>query len=625
MSLERCASSRCSGRPASARPRSPSPSPRLLRARGEDPVAVSADALQVYAGLETLTGVASPAEQALLEHRLLSFVPLDATFSAGQYAQLAHAEIDELLAAGRRPIVVGGTGLYLRAALAELDLRPPPPEGVRERWQAELERRGPGPLHALLAERAPWAAAEIDPNDRQRIVRALELLDLGRARAARGAVAALERRAAPPDAARRSDDGARGALRGASTSASSGCSQRARARRSLRADAAGASETARKALGFEELLAGDVERMKRRTRNYAKRQLTWMRKLAGRAPDRRRRRTPRASPGDPRDADGWTPALSRPPAAATLPGRRPPCTAAAMRFEKWQALGNDYLIVERDELPFELTPARVRRICDAHFGVFADGILLLSAPAEPQDVADLRIFNPDGSEAELSGNGAREAILYLRRRGWTDARQLLDRHRRRAGSARRSPGRTRCRVDMGLASLASPDFPGGPPDGRGQLERRTAATGASATSRSATPNARSASAPRRSSQALDLGAVGPADRSDPRFPNRTNVSWYAELASAATAEQAARIRARIFERGVGETLSSGTGASGAAVAYAEDQQPRPGTATVVVSLDGGELEVEVGEDLHVTLTGWARPVFAGRLSDDFEKELHETE
>src|SRR3984893_4846157 len=104
------------------------------RERGEDPVAVSADALQVYAGLEILTGVASPADQAALEHRFTSFLPTDATFSVGQYSELAHAEIDALLAEGRRPIVVGGTGLYLRAALTELDLRPPPAEGRRERW-----------------------------------------------------------------------------------------------------------------------------------------------------------------------------------------------------------------------------------------------------------------------------------------------------------------------------------------------------------------------------------------------------------------------------------------------------------------------------------------------------------
>src|ERR1700758_3726985 len=152
---------------------------RRLRARGEDPVAVSADALQVYEGLERLTGVASGSDQAALEHRLVSFLPIDASFSAGEYAQLAHAEIDDLLAAGRRPIVVGGTGLYLRAALAELDLPPPPPDGLRDRWIAQLERRGAQALHAELAARAPWAAAAIDRNDSQRIVRALELDDLG--------------------------------------------------------------------------------------------------------------------------------------------------------------------------------------------------------------------------------------------------------------------------------------------------------------------------------------------------------------------------------------------------------------------------------------------------------------
>src|SRR5947209_12361975 len=118
-----------------------------LRALGERPVAVSADALQVYAGLETLTGVASADEQSRLEHRLIAFLPVDASFSAGQYAELAHAEIDQLLNERRRPIVAGGTGLYLRAALTELTMRPPPPEGVRERWTAELERRGPAALH----------------------------------------------------------------------------------------------------------------------------------------------------------------------------------------------------------------------------------------------------------------------------------------------------------------------------------------------------------------------------------------------------------------------------------------------------------------------------------------------
>jgi tRNA dimethylallyltransferase len=224
--------------------------------------------------------VASAAERARLEHRLVSFLPLDATFSAGQYARLAHAEVDGLLAAGRRPIVVGGTGLYLRAALTELNLRPPPPEGVRERWMAALERDGAPALHAQLAARAPWAAERIDPNDRQRLVRALELADLGE----------LE----PPDGPSQLWSGElrhptllagltmeRAALYAATDARVDGMLAAGAREEVLRAHAAGASETARKALGFDELLAGDVEGMKRRTRNYAKRQLTWMRKLAG--------------------------------------------------------------------------------------------------------------------------------------------------------------------------------------------------------------------------------------------------------------------------------------------------------------------------------------------------------
>jgi tRNA dimethylallyltransferase len=252
-----------------------------LEALGEErPVAVSADALQVYEGLETLTGVASATEQSKLEHRLVSFLPLDATFSVGQYSELAHAEIDAVLAAGRRPLVVGGTGLYLRAALSELDLRPPPPEGVREHWTAKLEREGAPALHALLASRAAWAAEGIDPNDGRRVVRALELLDAGELR--------------EPDGPSQlwSEELRRPTLLAGLTMEREALYARidARVDRMLaagveaevrRAYVAGAGQTARKALGFEDLLGGDVEAMKRHTRNYARRQLTWMRKLAG--------------------------------------------------------------------------------------------------------------------------------------------------------------------------------------------------------------------------------------------------------------------------------------------------------------------------------------------------------
>jgi tRNA dimethylallyltransferase len=251
-----------------------------LRHRGEDPVAVSADALQVYRGLEVLTGVASTTERVALEHRLVSFLPLDATFSAGQYAALAHAEIDDLLDAGRTPIVVGGTGLYLRAALTVLDMQPPVPIDARERWIGQLRAQGVDSLHAVLAERAPWAAQRIDPHDSQRIVRALELSDAGELEPPQGESQlwsselrrptllvglVMDRDVLYERINRRVDEmlgaGARDEV--------------------VRANAAGASNTARKALGFEELLADDVERMRRRTRNYAKRQLTWMRKLSG--------------------------------------------------------------------------------------------------------------------------------------------------------------------------------------------------------------------------------------------------------------------------------------------------------------------------------------------------------
>ncbi len=244
-----------------------------------------------------------------------------------------------------------------------------------------------------------------------------------------------------------------------------------------------------------------------------------------------------------------------------------------MRFEKWQALGNDYLIIEHDELPFALTPARVRRLCEGHFGVFADGVLLLSRPADPAHVADLRIFNPDGSEAELSGNGAREAILYLRRH-WTD-RDEFSIHTVTGEIRPRITGPHTCRVDMGRASLTSKDFPGGPPDGRGELliDNPEVATLSFRHVSIGNPQCAIHVESEAELATLDLGAIGPAIEEDAQFPNRTNVSWYTEIETpdpTAEADRRARIRARIFERGVGETLSSGTGATGAAIAHLLD-------------------------------------------------------
>lgn len=194
----------------------------LLRGRGESPVAINCDALQVYEGLEVLTGTATAEEQARLEHRLLGIVPVTSDFSIGDYMPLAHREIDAALEAGRRPLVVGGTGLYLRAAVAELSLEKVPPHSREsELWSPET--------------RHPTTIFGLDM-DRERLYERI----------------------------------------GARTEAivAAGAAEEAR-----RADALGPGRTARKALGFDEVLAGDLETMKKRSRNYARRQLTWMRKI----------------------------------------------------------------------------------------------------------------------------------------------------------------------------------------------------------------------------------------------------------------------------------------------------------------------------------------------------------
>ena len=248
----------------------------LLRARGEDPVAVSCDSIQVYRGLETLSGAATAAERHRLEHRLVGFVDPAGEFSAGRFASLAHDEIDQLLAAGRRPIVVGGTGLYLRAALADLDLRPPVPSELRTAVERELTERGP---QALWDELDPDVAATVHPHDRKRIARVTELQRAGidPPRSSAGLWTARLRRPAlligividRSELARRIDSRVDEMI-------AAGAAEEARA-----ADRSGVSRTARAALGFQELLDGDPDAVKRAHLAYARRQLTWMRRMEG--------------------------------------------------------------------------------------------------------------------------------------------------------------------------------------------------------------------------------------------------------------------------------------------------------------------------------------------------------
>jgi diaminopimelate epimerase len=276
-----------------------------------------------------------------------------------------------------------------------------------------------------------------------------------------------------------------------------------------------------------------------------------------------------------------------------------------MRFEKWTALGNDYVIVEREALPWDLTAERIRRLCDPHFGIGSDGILLLSPAEDERHVAELRIFNPDGSEAELSGNGAREAVLYLRRSGWTD----LDTFSVTTKAGPITPtilASGEVAMDIGRAALTSADFPSGGPDGTGTVE---SAGREWAFQHVQVGNPQCAIEVTEGLEGLDLAEIGPGIERSALFPNRTNVSFWQADGST--------VRARIFERGVGETLSSGTGASGAAVAAFLRGAPSP----IAVKLDGGELAVELSDALEIRLTGAAEPIYAGELSPEFVRSL----
>jgi diaminopimelate epimerase len=276
-----------------------------------------------------------------------------------------------------------------------------------------------------------------------------------------------------------------------------------------------------------------------------------------------------------------------------------------VKFEKWTALGNDYLIVEAAALPWAPNPERVRRLCDPHFGVGSDGLLLLAPVEDPAYVAELRIYNPDGSEAELSGNGVREAVLYLRAAGWTDRDEFTI----LTAAGEVTPeltGPGSARVGMGRAATSSADYPDGDPSGIGRI----AVGGVERPFQHVSiGNPQCAIEVESGLEELDLEVIGPAIESASIFPNRTNVSfWNAD---------GSRVRARIFERGVGETLSSGTGATGAAVAAHLRGAPSP----LTVVLDGGELEVEISDDLDIHLTGTAEPVFSGELAAELIARL----
>ena len=238
---------------------------------------VSADAMQVYRGVPVLTN------QPTRPTRLVAVWELDHEASVGEYRSLAHAAVDEVLAAGRTPVVVGGTGLYLRAALSDLELPPPPPPGARERFERLYDRLGAEDAHAALAQRDPQAAARVHANDRRRVVRALELAEVGSSLApAQDRLWAEETRhptivfgldVPREELDRRIEERTRMMFR------------RGAAEEARRVLAGPISATARAVLGLREAaeLPEDeaIEQMVVRTRQYAAYQRKWMRRIPG--------------------------------------------------------------------------------------------------------------------------------------------------------------------------------------------------------------------------------------------------------------------------------------------------------------------------------------------------------
>ena len=281
-----------------------------------------------------------------------------------------------------------------------------------------------------------------------------------------------------------------------------------------------------------------------------------------------------------------------------------------MELERWEALGNEYLIVERERLRFELNAEKVKLLCDEREGLGADGVLELSHDDDDAVSADLTIWNADGSQAELSGNGSRQAFLYLRSSGWTDSNSLAIETPAGIITAELT-GPDSATVAIGRATTASSQYPGGPADGRGEFDFDGVTVQYQFVSVGNPQCAFELQSPELL-DGLDLARLGPQVENDPRFPNRTNVSWWAPVGEG-------RIRARIFERGVGETASSGTGASGAAVASVL----AGGSSPVTVVLDGGELVVEIDDAMGIELSGTASCAEKIRVDPELLERLTE--
>lgn len=290
-----------------------------------------------------------------------------------------------------------------------------------------------------------------------------------------------------------------------------------------------------------------------------------------------------------------------------------------MRFAKWEGLGNDYLILEEALLPRPLDPRSISILCDRHIGIGSDGILLHCAPsgAQPGACARMRIFNPDGSEPEMCGNGIRQFAKYLRRRGFVHEDEFV------------------------VETLAGPVRPRLLPDGRVRVEMGRARFSSSAINHELLGRAEGEEVvaipyrffggevgpvleftfvdvgnphcviPVADADQIPLETWGPLIERHPLFPGRVNVEFISPMPDGS-------IRMRVWERGVGITQACGTGATAVGAAAV---RLALATSPVLVQLDGGQLTIEVGPGGEVTMTGPATEVFSGVMANDLLARL----
>src|SRR3954471_13618698 len=264
-----------------------------------------------------------------------------------------------------------------------------------------------------------------------------------------------------------------------------------------------------------------------------------------------------------------------------------------MRIEKWQALGNHFLVVEREALPFPLTEARARLLCDGALGPGADGVPAGSLGGEV--AGSVVVHNRDGSIAEVSGNGTRIAAAYAAERLGRD--RLAVQTGAGSGVALRRPD-GRLGVTMGRAALDGRQY--APVGESPEIDHRFVSIGNPHCVVSVDDVA-----------AFPLDRTGPALEHHPWFPERTNVE-------VVHVQGPHELSLRVWERGVGETQACGTGACAAAVAAVVEGSC---ASPVTVAMPGGSVEVVVGDDLELELLGTTGRVYAAELDPAFVADL----